>query len=901
MRNKPTRHYGRHFLIALSIFLTCLLLQAQFSPAHAKTPDGKDILQFTSGGHILGFSPDSIYLATGTHALKAELVGGKPVSPRAEGGSSIDGHVRPFTRVTYSNVWDGVDIAYEKSKDSLVKPVYTVSAGKSPASIRLRYNHPVSIDEGGNLVVRYDTGRMTESKPVAWQMIEGNRKPVMVAYNRYSEKEVGFAIGDYNKTFALTIECQLIWNTFIGTAGDWDYSGGIAVDSNGDIYVGGQSEMSWGTPVRPWHRNPNGYNWDGWVAKLSGADGTLLWNTFLGGFGSDYATATAIDSSGNLFVGGYSYAYTWGTPVTGYTNGNSADAWIAKLNPANGVLVWVSFFGGSDDDIVNYLAVDPAGNPYAMGYGWGGGSWGTPVNPSPGPMAPWVAKLSGADGTVLWNTYIGGSMMDSGSGLAFDSTGNLYVGGVSMGSWGTPKRPYGGGDIDTFVAKLDPSGNLLWNTFLGGSSYAAGYGIALDSTGAIYLTGSSDTTWGTPVRAYSGDYDAFIAKLDPSGSSLLWNTFLGGTGGDGCIGIALDPAGAANVIGTSYATWGTPASPFNGDVNNFAAGVSQADGTLLWNTFFGSSAGDSPTAMAVDPAGATYASGTSQYTWGTPVNPPPGGGGNSDVFIVKISSRYALSVSKTGTGTGSVASSPSGIDCGTTCSGNFYVGSSVTLTATANAGSTLTGWTGCDSTSGNTCTTAMTSDKFVSARFATDCIYEVASVEKSFSYKGGAFNISVQASGAKSCVSPSVSSAVPWATAAVTSFKNNKGTVKITALKNDLIADRTGIVTIWRNKVNVDQEGAPCALAVSSTGRTFESAGDTQSFTVTATTGCTWSTEVDSTAASWLTATPTGTGTGTVTYTASANGTGKQRKGKITVSLDANDKVKKVFTVTEKK
>src|SRR5207248_2098788 len=130
----------------------------------------------------------------------------------------------------------------------------------------------------------------------------------------------------------------------------------------------------------------------------------------------------------------------------------------------------------------------------------------------------------------------------------------------SHATWGSPVRAFSG-DYDGFVTKLDASGNLMWNTFFGGTGHDEGYPIALDGSGNIYVAGASLATWGSPVNAFSGDNDAFVAKLDSTGN-LTWNTFLGSSGTDFGYGLAVDGSGNVYVAGYSSATWGSPVTAF---------------------------------------------------------------------------------------------------------------------------------------------------------------------------------------------------------------------------------------------------------------------------------------------------------------------------------------------------
>ncbi len=175
------------------------------------------------------------------------------------------------------------------------------------------------------------------------------------------------------------------------------------------------------------------------------------------------------------------------------------------------------------------------------------------------------------------NAFLGGSGWDAGYGIAVDGDGNMYVTGESNATWGSPVRAYTETDpvtYDAFAARLDGgTGSLTWNTFLGGSAEDEGHGLVVDGSGNVYVTGRSDATWESPVQAYTAYADAFAAQLDSAGS-LTWNTFLGGSGVDYGRGIALDSSSNVYVAGYSTVTWGDPVQPYTAVYDAFVAQVS---------------------------------------------------------------------------------------------------------------------------------------------------------------------------------------------------------------------------------------------------------------------------------------------------------------------------------------
>ncbi len=361
-------------------------------------------------------------------------------------------------------------------------------------------------------------------------------------------------VGGYDVFVAkLDANGSLLWNTFLGGP-DNDVGYGIAVDTHGNVYVNGFSGSTWGSPTRPFSNLE-----DGFVAKLD-ANGSLLWNTFLGGAGLDRGQGDiTVDTAGNSYVTGHSNA-TWGSPVTPYATG--WDGYAAKLD-TNGSLLWSTFVGGSSNEYGYGIALDTDGNPFVSGYSYAVG----------GVQDAFAAKLN-ASGALQWNTSFGGPGWDIGQDVVVDANGNSYVAGRSGASWGSPLNPFAGG-TDVLVAKLDANGSLLWHTFLGGADSDVGYGIALDAEENVYVTGESGATWGSPASPFAGGYDALVARLDANGS-LQFTTFLGGAGGDSGNGLAVDTNGDCYVLGWGNMDWGSPVRPYVGDYDGFVAKVSPA-------------------------------------------------------------------------------------------------------------------------------------------------------------------------------------------------------------------------------------------------------------------------------------------------------------------------------------
>ncbi|MCX6565099.1 MAG: SBBP repeat-containing protein [Candidatus Aminicenantes bacterium] len=634
-----------------------------------------DLLSYTAGGHVFGFRKGGMAIASRDHALQVKFMNSRGVAPEEKTAVSIPEKnpraARPLGQVAYNELWDGVTLIYENDDDGGVRSRYQIEgAGAKEADtigrIGLRYNVPVRVNEAGDLILSFKTGEMRESRPVAWQEIEGRRVPVEVTYDLRGKQEVGFKTGNHDSRYPMAIIQGLRWNIFLGGTGT-NGSYGIALDPIGNVYVTGWSDKTWGLPIRPF----SGIEWDAFVAKFD-PYGTLEWNTFLGGTDDDEGYGIAVDASANIYVTGFTWG-TWGSPIR--PRSGEYDAFVAKLD-TNGNLLWNTFLGGTDDDEGHGIAVDSLGNVEVTGES--DATWGSPIHPYSGGGDAFVAKFD-PYGTLQWNTFLGGARSDDGAGIAVDLLGNVYVTGESWTTWGSPIRPYSD-YADAFVAKLDTYGNLWWNTFVGGTYDDKGHSLAVDASGNVYVTGEIIVNLGSSIPSCPcDDYDddAFVAKFDPNGA-LQWNTYLGPYSYG--LGLAVDASANVYVTGMSYATWGSPIRSFAGGYDAFVAEL-DTYGKLLWNTFLGGARSDDGAGIAVDAFGNIYVTGDSRATWGSPILPHSSG---SDGFIAKIGKGYNLTIASDPHGTTDPAPGTYSYDVGTTAS----------VSAIADSGYVFDRWTG---------------------------------------------------------------------------------------------------------------------------------------------------------------------------------------------------------------
>jgi len=280
------------------------------------------------------------------------------------------------------------------------------------------------------------------------------------------------------------------------------------------------------------------------------------------------------------------------------------------------------------------------------------------TSPSGGGDA-FVTKLNAAGSALVYSTYLGGSNQDQGEAIAVDSVGDAYVTGFTKSTnfpttFGAFQTTYGGGFTDAFVTKLNAAGSapLVYSTYLGGSDFDAPgeKGIRVDSVGDAYVTGVTRSTnfpvtSGAFQTAYGGGLDdAFVTKLNPTGSALVYSTFLGGNGDESGDGIAVDSAGNAYVTGFTQSTnFPTTSGAFQttpgGGSDAFVTKLNAAGSALVYSTYLGGSGTDQGLTVAVDSAGSAYVTG---QTFSTNFPTTPGAfqtspGGGQDAFVAKVS------------------------------------------------------------------------------------------------------------------------------------------------------------------------------------------------------------------------------------------------------------------------
>jgi hypothetical protein len=450
-----------------------------------------------------------------TDFLRMRLAGGNP-GARVSGVDELPGKANYFVgndpakwqpnlptyaKVKYEEVYPGVDLVYYGNQRQL-ECDFVLAPGADAKAIRLRFRGATNlrVDGKGALVLQTRRGDVRFPKPQLYQEVEDKRRTIEGRYQLSRGRTVVFAVGSYDRTRPLVIDPVLLYSTYLGGTAQ---SGGnaIAVDSSGDAYVTGNT-TSTDFPTVNALQSGNADSNTAFVSKINASGSALVYSTYLGGsgnaFGGDDGLGIAVDSSGDAYVTGYTNSHDFPTVnaiQAMNANPSGANAFVAEISASGSALAYSTYLGGSgrNGDAGHGIAVDSAGNAYVTGYT---GSSDFPVANAiqstyaargPVPLNSFISKINAGGSALVYSTYLGGSVEDVGNGIAVDSAGNAYVTGYTyshdfptanaLQSTNASVENFG----NAFVAKVNSSGSaLIYSTYLGGSVNDAGNGIALD-------------------------------------------------------------------------------------------------------------------------------------------------------------------------------------------------------------------------------------------------------------------------------------------------------------------------------------------------------------------------------------------------------------------------------------
>lgn len=548
--------------------------------------------------------------------------------------------VPSYERVRYTGLYPGIDLVFYGNQRRLEHD-FLLAPGADPRAIRLAVEGAdrVVVDRSGDLVLAAGGAEVRLRRPVAYQEVGGRRREVACAFRLLPApgggREVGFALGPYRPGAPLVIDPVLDYSTYLGGSGG-DGANAVAVDAAGNAYVTGLAGAQ-DFPGATYPIPNRAADYDVFVAKYD-PEGRLLFTTIFGGRYYDEGLDVAVDGQGRIYLVGFTVSRDFADPDFEYPPdepGEPEDAFhygagfAAALDESGSSVLYSETFSVREES-ANYfkIAVTPEGNAYYIGEagphhvtGIGSFSLDGPAAPV-GPIDPPCPDLG-----VLYPW-----------GLATDPAGNLYVAG-----WGNSFD-----DTYAFVVKLG-GGVPLYSRCLAGGSLALA--VAADPAGNAYVTGQTgglDTVLGAVQPTYGGGGDAFVVKLDPAGE-VVYSSYLGGAGEDGGLGIAVDAGGGAHVSGYTHSTdfprrdplpsRCTPGPAFT-QACRFVTRLTPAGNRFEVSTLFGRT-GDSVLSEVGEPVGAD-ARGATFLVGSTGPDLPlrnaaqPTSGGGSDAFVLKI-------------------------------------------------------------------------------------------------------------------------------------------------------------------------------------------------------------------------------------------------------------------------
>jgi hypothetical protein len=654
-------------------------------------------------------------------------------------------NVETFAKVQYTNVLNGIDLVYYGNQGQLEYD-FVVSPGANSRLINLKFNgaRNLHVDkQTGDLVLQAGKEEIRFHKPVAYQNDAGDSKHLVAAdYILESNNRVSFAVGNYDRGKPLVIDPTLTYSTYLGGSSN-DYGTAITVDSTGNAYVTGYTNsVNFPTTSGAFQTacggGCSGTTVDAFVSKIDPTGSFLVYSTYLGGTANDYGNGITLDASGNAFIVGQTFSTNFPTTAGAFQtkcspdNCASGDVFVTELDSTGSHLMYSTYLGGTGKNQGNAIVLDSTGNAYITGWTQSitfpvtSGAFQTTCKCAQ--SVAFVTKLNTRGSGLVYSTYLGGTNGDVGYGIALDSSNNAYLTGYTQSS-NFPTTPGAyqsslGANRAAWITKMNTTGTaLVYSTYLGGTTSvttpceACGTAIAVNSAGNAYvcgLTAESDfpITPGAFQSVFASSpngHDAFLTELNPTGTGLVFSTYLGGSGDDGATGIGLDPSGGVWLRGNTKSTdFPTTPGAFQtvnrGSFDAFVAELNSTGSQLLYSTYLGGSGteyGGATAVLALDNQNppSVYVTGYTNST-NFPVvagSLQTSNAGQNDAFVSKFSSSPNVGLGPA-------------LNFGNVTDGTTSAPQTMTLTNTGNANLTvsnvnITGPNSADFAQTNTCTT----------------------------------------------------------------------------------------------------------------------------------------------------------------------------------------------------
>ncbi len=486
--------------------------------------------------------------------------------------------VKSYERLRILNLYPGVDLILKTKERGLVWDWY-LSPGSEPEAVKFRIKAEKVKSEGNKITAESGKLKLILDFPHSYQIKTGKKLPVKVKLN-FKEGIFSFSCENCRQNLPLVIDPLSIFYASYAGGSSYDYAYGVHCDARGYIYLTGWT-ISPDFPTTPSSVQPSSAGqWESFVMKMEPDGRTPVFITYLGGSFYDVGYDVGTDAAGNVYAVGATWSADFPTvaPLQSSLAGRY-DAFLTVLNPSGNSILFSTYWGGTDWDWIFSMDVSPSGTVAVTGV-TRSSNFPTvfPVQSSPGGGDDaFVAKFIPLAGTVVFSTYLGGSGDDWGYGAKLAPDGSVVVDGWTQSTdfptFLALQPSYGGGLKDAFLAKIAPGGShLIFSSFLGGTGKDEAYDLNLDLAGNIYITGST-TSPDFPVKepfqnSLKGTQDAFLTKVSSDGSHLVYSTYIGGSGWDDAEEVEVNSLMEPTIVG------GTSSSdfPLKGSLRSYSGG-----------------------------------------------------------------------------------------------------------------------------------------------------------------------------------------------------------------------------------------------------------------------------------------------------------------------------------------
>lgn len=576
-------------------------------------------------------------------------------------------NVPNFAAIEYRGIYPGIGLKLHQQSGGRLEYDFLINPGADPSLVQLDFSGAsrLEIERNGDLLIHTRSGVLRQQKPKLYQ---GN-KLVQGRFVKKSASRIAFAVGPYDRSKQLVIDPVVVFSTYIGGNQD-DQINGMVLNPDGSLIVTGAMKST-NFPRRDGQYTSNDSSglFDLFVVKLNSAGTAIIFSSVIGGNRDDIAQAVTVDSTGNIYVAGTTTSLDLPTSSGAFQKTNSGgafssetefrgDAFLIKLDPAGSNILASTYLGGTQGEVVKGLILDKDQNPILFGYTF---SSNFPVSNdayqkvSLGNSDGFITKFNATATALVYSTLLGGNGADRIAAMTTDKDGNFYLAGDTSSnnfpvSASAPQRTLAG-NSDLFVTKFSNTWSLVYSTYYGGSGIEIGTGIAVDSTGGPWVTGTTTNNFFPVISASSlqdvyngGNTDGCFFSLDATGSKVKTASFFGGERQEENVKVAFHPDGSVLLIATTDSTrFPVTRDAFarnSGARDILLVKVTSDLSELKYATYFGGANNDYLNAFIVDSAGAFYLAGTtdSQFFPTTKGSFQPIWQGGADGFVFKIGS-----------------------------------------------------------------------------------------------------------------------------------------------------------------------------------------------------------------------------------------------------------------------